>query len=105
MMDARKVLEKELKAALAELADLDKKLEVKGDYGLGQGDPAIVQWELNLALRNRVEKKVEEIKKALKRLDEGTYGICEVCGKQIEEGRLEVLPYTTLCSRCAQFRR
>jgi len=105
MMDARKVLEKELETALAELADLDKKLEVKGDYGLGQGDPAIVQWELNLALRNRVEKKVEEIKKALKRLDEGTYGICEVCGKQIEEGRLEVLPYTTLCSRCAQFRR
>jgi len=103
--EARKLLEKELKTALAELADLEKKLEVKGDYGLGIGDPNIVQWELNLALRDRAAKKVEDIKKALERLDRGDYGICEVCGKSIEKGRLELLPYTTLCSRCAQLRR
>ncbi|HDN79282.1 MAG: conjugal transfer protein TraR [Chloroflexi bacterium] len=105
MKNARQLLEKELKAALAELADLEKRLEVKGDYGLGIGDPNIIQWELNLALRDRVARKVEDIKKALERLDKGEYGVCEACGKPIEEGRLELLPYTTLCSKCAQLRR
>ncbi len=34
---------------------------------------------------------------ALERIENGTYGICEVCGKDIEKERLEVLPWTTLC--------
>ena len=40
---------------------------------------------------------LQEIDKALKRMEEGTYGLCEVCGKPIEEKRLEALPWTTLC--------
>ncbi|WP_036737732.1 TraR/DksA C4-type zinc finger protein [Persephonella sp. IF05-L8] len=40
---------------------------------------------------------LQEIDKALQRMEEGTYGLCEVCGKPIEEKRLEALPWTTLC--------
>ncbi len=101
----RQLLEKELEEATRELEELEKRLEVKGDYGLGIGDPHIIQWELNLALRDRAAQKVKDIKRALDKLAKGSYGVCEVCGKPIEEGRLELLPYTTLCSKCASQHR
>lgn len=40
---------------------------------------------------------LREIDKALERIEEGTYGYCDVCGKPIEEKRLEAIPWTTLC--------
>lgn len=102
----RQLLEKELEETVKELEELEKRLEIKGDYGLGIGDPNIIQWELNLALRDRTAQKVKEIKRALDKLAKGGYGVCEICGKPIEEARLELLPYTTLCSKCAaQHRR
>lgn len=39
---------------------------------------------------------------ALERMDTGSYGICLQCGKRIPIQRLEVLPYTTTCMKCAQ---
>jgi RNA polymerase-binding transcription factor DksA len=37
------------------------------------------------------------VENALSQIENGTYGECEVCGEQIEEQRLEALPYATLC--------
>ncbi|NPA38765.1 MAG: TraR/DksA family transcriptional regulator, partial [Candidatus Nanohaloarchaeota archaeon] len=45
---------------------------------------------------------LREIDKALERIEEGTYGYCEVCGKPIEEKRLEAIPWTTLCKEHAE---
>ena len=84
---------------------LRARLETKGDYGLGEGDPMIYQWELNLALCKRAEQHLAEIEEALEQLDMGIYGRCERCGKPIEPERLAVLPHTTVCSQCAQRRR
>ena len=44
------------------------------------------------------------IDQALERIHNGTYGICEVCGKEIEEERLEAIPWTTLCIQHAKER-
>ena len=41
---------------------------------------------------------------AAARLEAGTYGVCAVCGKEIAAGRLEALPATTTCIRCADRR-
>jgi DnaK suppressor protein len=95
-------LQARLEAAQEELAELDERLQAKGDYGLGKGDPMIVRWELNLARRERLEARIEHLEDALGRLDEGTYGICESCGKPISVGRLEALPDTSLCIECAR---
>ena len=54
------------------------------------------QRELALTLSNREREKLLQIDQALKRIDEGTYGICEVTGEKIGEERLRVLPFTTL---------
>ncbi|NPA51902.1 MAG: TraR/DksA family transcriptional regulator [Aquificae bacterium] len=59
--------------------------------------------ELILAELEDIEIEIlREIDKALERMREGTYGLCEVCGNPIEEKRLEILPWTTLCITHAQ---
>ncbi|GAB4529941.1 MAG: hypothetical protein Kow0063_07450 [Anaerolineae bacterium] len=101
----RAKLEQELARAEEELALINQKLEQKGDFGLGQGASTVYEWEMNLALRESVEAKIRSIKLALDRLNQGDYGLCEVCGEPIDPGRLEILPHTTLCVRCAQAHR
>ena len=60
--------------------------------------------ELDHTLEENSGHVLEEIKAALKRIEEGTYGICTNCGKQIAEARLEALPWATLCIDCARDR-
>jgi DnaK suppressor protein len=88
-----------------ELETLRGRLETKGDYELGEGDPMIYQWELNLVMRDRAQQHLAEIEEALQQLDMGVYGLCEKCGRPIEPERLAVLSHTTVCSQCAQRRR
>ncbi len=42
------------------------------------------------------------IDRALQRMDNGSYGICESCGKPIEPERLELIPWTNVCAECAR---
>jgi RNA polymerase-binding transcription factor DksA len=102
LQTTREQLEKQLEETRQELGQLDERLESKGDYGLGRGDPLIVRWELNLALRGELEQRVERLEDALERLDVGDYGACESCGQPIDPQRLDVLPDTTLCIQCAR---
>jgi RNA polymerase-binding protein DksA len=46
-------------------------------------------------------REVEEIRAALARIGSGVYGQCARCGEAIAEGRLQALPYATLCIDCA----
>ncbi|MBC8446574.1 MAG: TraR/DksA C4-type zinc finger protein [Chloroflexi bacterium] len=102
MQEQQARLHRELAEAREELARLEEKLEHRPDLGIGEGGPEIHEWELNLALRERAQAKIVSLEDALKSLDEGEYGICERCGVQIEHERLEILPHTTLCIKCAQ---
>jgi RNA polymerase-binding protein DksA len=95
-------LEAELAETMAELERLEKKVQVEVEYGLGEGDPSIYEREINMALRRRTRRKVRSVQEALARFEEGTYGICERCGRQIAEQRLEALPEARLCIDCAQ---
>ena len=95
-------LQQELDEAWAEVGRLDERLERKGDYGLGKGDPSIYEWEMCLALKQRAENKVRSLEIALRKAEEGDYGICEVCGQAIDPARLAILPHTRRCINCAQ---
>lgn len=59
-----------------------------------------VSRELALRLGERESKMVADIDQALMRMDEGTYGQCERCGKDIPEGRLEALPTARYDAEC-----
>lgn len=60
------------------------------------GQVAAEQGE-NLALLNQFNEQLEEIDAALAKMDAGTYGLCEACGKAIGDARLEAMPATRFC--------
>lgn len=53
-----------------------------------------------LRIRDRENKLIKKIKKALDRIDSGTFGICEKCSEEISVKRLMARPVTTLCIDC-----
>jgi DnaK suppressor protein len=53
-----------------------------------------------LRIRDRERKLIKKIREALKRIDEGTYGVCEGCGEDITLKRLKARPVTTQCIEC-----
>ena len=58
--------------------------------------------EINFILSDRERVKLKQIDDALERLDDGTYGVCESCGLEIAEERLDAMPFTRLCRDCQQ---
>ena len=65
-------------------------------------DRASVESDRNflLRIRDRERKLILKIREALERIEQGTYGICEECGEEISEQRLQARPVTTLCIDC-----
>ena len=65
-------------------------------------DRAALEAELkyNLRIKSREKKLIEKIRIALERLDNGTFGICEECGRDISIKRLKARLVTTLCIEC-----
>jgi len=53
--------------------------------------------EKDLSILEQVESELADVEHALRRLDDGTYGTCEVCGRVIPEERLEAVPNARLC--------
>jgi DnaK suppressor protein len=58
--------------------------------------------DLNIHMRERENKLLFKIKEALERIENGTYGVCEICGEAISETRLKARPVTTVCITCKQ---
>ncbi|MCG6973485.1 MAG: RNA polymerase-binding protein DksA [Desulfobacterales bacterium] len=53
-----------------------------------------------LRIRDRENKLIKKVKKALDRIENGTFGVCEKCGEDISVKRLKARPVTTLCIDC-----
>lgn len=53
-------------------------------------------------LRGREKVFLDKIEKALRKIEEGSFGTCEECGEEISVKRLEARPETTLCIRCKE---
>jgi DnaK suppressor protein len=72
---------------------------MEGDASGGSADNADAMFdaEMNLSLINTTRDRLELIDAALERMERGTYGYCVICGKPIDEQRLQVLPYTPYC--------
>ncbi len=89
----------ELEARLGNIArDLDEPPSRDWD------DLAIEQWDDD-ALEHQgeiVEKRIASVKRALGRIDDGSYGICVRCGEEIAPERLEARPEAALCIDCAR---
>jgi DnaK suppressor protein len=82
---------------IEEIADMESE-NVIGDIV----DTANSAYESQLVekLTENEQKKLHEINEALKRIEEGVYGRCVVCGKQIEDKRLIAIPEAKKCIEC-----
>lgn len=92
----------ELERERALLTDKVHELDAKEDdleYDGNFADSAQVAAEMgeNKVLYDQLRRDLDDIEKALARMDDGTYGTCEVCGTTIGEARLEVMPSTRVC--------
>ncbi|MFO8082586.1 MAG: TraR/DksA C4-type zinc finger protein [Armatimonadota bacterium] len=72
------------------------------DFDEPGGDAATetVERAQSMAVGASLREQLEEVNAALEKIEEGTYGICDSCGKQITKKRLGVLPWATLCKEC-----
>jgi RNA polymerase-binding transcription factor DksA len=85
--EARRRLENERTLRAGQLAAIEKA-------------PRYATDELMLALLSTTRRTVEEVDAALRRMDEGTYGLCQGCGATIPARRLGILPQTRFCAPC-----
>ena len=81
--------------------------ETSGELSMYDNHPAdmgtaLFEREKDLALHEHAESELRKIEFALKAIDEGTYGECEVCGNDIPYDRLSAVPYTTFCIEHAE---
>jgi RNA polymerase-binding transcription factor DksA len=67
------------------------------DGNLGDTATATYDRELDEGLGEGAQQTLREIDDALRKIDDGTYGACEACGKPIGEDRLAAIPWTRLC--------
>ena len=78
--------------------------ELTGDVGLNDdfadAGSATFDRENALSIRNNIRDLIDQITRAISRIDEGTYGSCERCGKPIDAARLKALPHALLCMDC-----
>ncbi len=96
-------LEAELKTVGRINPENPKDWEVKG-HGLdtdraeeGEVADALEETENNTAVLNQLEARLIEVKSALEKVEQGKYGVCEVCGQEIEDDRLDANPAATTC--------
>ncbi|HEU4449949.1 MAG TPA: TraR/DksA C4-type zinc finger protein [Gaiellaceae bacterium] len=70
------------------------------DNHLADSATATLNREIDYTLEENSEQVLSAVDQALERIENGTYGTCARCGKQIAEERLEAIPYATRCIDC-----
>ena len=100
-------LEDERKRLLVELDQL--KTDIQPAEVRREGSPfgkreeeATESFELEkrLALERQAREALAEVERALSKFENGTYGLCDICGQPIDPARLDALPQASLCLKC-----
>jgi len=102
LLKSREAIVKEAKEEISKYMSGENRQLV--DTALDDGDWAVVDIseDINLRRLGAHRKSLLEIDESLRKIDEGTYGICEECGEPISEKRLQVMPTATLCISCKE---
>ena len=104
LLKRRDAIVKEAKDEIAKYVSGENRQLV--DTAVDEGDWAVVDIseDINLMRLDAHRKLMLDIDEALRKIQEGTYGICEDCGEEISEKRLGVMPTATLCISCKESR-
>jgi len=90
----------ELEADSFDATQSDMTGEVGLDEDFADAGTATFDRERDLSIRNNISDLIDQITRAIRRIDDGTYGTCERCGRPIDAARLKALPHALLCMDC-----
>jgi DnaK suppressor protein len=105
LKEFRQIIEKKIKRAQEDLEILKSAYKNDADNGTDDTSPSfksfdegsdLMNKEANVQLAIRQEKFIRDLKNALQRIENGTYGVCRVTGKLIQKERLKLVPHATL---------
>lgn len=101
----RRELTSRLESTGERVASLAKRPELGSAQGfgkrIGDGTTEAISRLTEIGVGRSLEGTLARTQRALDKLDEGTYGICDACGEAIPPRRLQAKPESTLCVRCA----
>lgn len=72
------------------------------DFDEPGGDAAqeTLERSQSMAIGENLREMLENVATALAKIEDGTYGICDACNKEIPKARLEIMPAATMCTAC-----
>ncbi len=102
LIKRREEIVKEAKTEIARYLKGENKQLV--ETALDDGDWSIIDLseDINFKRLETHRETLTKIDEALRKLNEGTYGICEDCGEEIPQERLEIMPFAILCKDCQE---
>jgi RNA polymerase-binding transcription factor DksA len=100
----KKSLQKELESFATEDKNLkhnwDTRYPNREDGDKDEEADEVQEYDNKLSLEYSLELKLKDVNVALEKIEKGKYGICEKCGKKIEEERLQACPEAKTCLKC-----
>lgn len=103
--DLKAFLESEKARLEKEIANRDLTIgEERAGYSNHMAEDATLVFEQgrNVGMKRAEERLLADVEDALKRMSEGTYGVCRHCGIEIDSARLRVMPMASLCLSCQE---
>jgi DnaK suppressor protein len=101
MTGVRRVLEAKQAEVVAQMEQLSRPMQEQGSISFGKrvgdGTAMAVDRLTAVTAHQNLQVLLDQVRAALRRLDEGGYGSCEVCGEAIPQARLEARPWATRC--------
>jgi RNA polymerase-binding protein DksA len=112
--DQLKKIRANLEEKKSELTDRQREIEeasfdstqsdITGEVGIDEdfadAGTATFERERDLSIRNNIRDLIDQVTRAVQRIDDGNYGTCERCGNPIDATRLRELPHASLCLDC-----
>jgi RNA polymerase-binding protein DksA len=102
ILDERERLEREIVDLDADLSESleDSSEESPYDQHMAETAAVTLDREIDLTLEENARASIAQIDRALRKLEDGSYGRCDKCDKPISDDRLSAAPYATLCIDC-----
>lgn len=106
-MDLEKIkakLEQEIKELKHDLSELEEEREALSEVEVTESSDAALRYEMQEdyhLMKEKLSARLKQVERALAKIKEDNYGICDQCQNAIEEGRLDLDPATTFCRSCA----
>lgn len=96
----------DLAAELGVMTTVERDPDASVSFGkrVGDGTTEAVERLNRVGTARELEAMLRDVERALRKLEEGTFGICDRCGKLIPEERLDARPWSDLCVDCAALR-